>query len=217
MRQASLYAPLTAFYHARHREGLTMGSTTGWVRSGNVFSNLIFGVLAALALFGSIGCDSSSSSGSDPTSPPAPSATMVGILGCSQTTNAWRGWRDINGSAVWEVFAGYGGGGDVMEWARTAPNGDYWARFDSNIDGNPPATAIWWQICDLVGARGSFGDAEAVLDEIKRRVPGATIYVSSLADFERPETCKKQDIENSRTLADFIVNTGRAQPGRCYR
>ena len=37
--------------------------------------------------------------------------------------------------------------------------------------------------------------------------------MSSLADFEKPRTCQKQDIENSRRLADFIVGTGRAQPG----
>ena len=144
-----------------------MGTTTG--RRSAV------ALMAALALLGSITCSSSSDS---PTSPPPAGATMVGIIGCSQTSNAWRGWLDIGDNAVWKLVVGYGGG-DISEWSRTIPTGDYWARLDSNVDGNPPATAIWWQICDIVRRPGSFGDAEAVLTEIERRVPGATVYVSS--------------------------------------
>lgn len=184
-------------------------ATTSGRRSAPAFSNLAAGLLAALALVGSITCSSSSDS---PTSPPPAGATTVGVIGCSQTSNAWRGWLDTGDSTVWRLFTGYGGG-DVSEWARSIPNGDYWARFDSNIDGNPAATAIWWQICDIVRRPGTLGDAQAVLEEIQRRVPEATIYVSSLADFEKPQTCQKQDIENSRRLADFIAGTGRAQAG----
>ena len=187
-----------------------MGRTTGRTRSRSIILNSAVAALVALALFGSITCGGSSNE--SPTEPPAQGAVRVGIVGCSQTSNAWRGWLGITNSNVWNLVTGYGGG-DISEWSRSIPNGDYWARLDANAGGNAPATAIWWQICDLVRRPGNFGDAEAVLDEIKRRVPGATIYVSSLADFERPQTCEKQDIENSRRLADFIVNTGRAQPG----
>ena len=60
---------------------------------------------------------------------------------------------------------------------------------------------------------GTFTDSDAVLAEIRRRVPGATMYVSPLADFERPETCQKQDINNSRRLVNHLVATGGASRG----
>ena len=81
------------------------------------------------------------------------------------------------------LLQGYGGG-DIAEWSRTIPTGDYWSRLEANIAGNPPATAVWWQICDLALDNGT------------------------LADFERPETCQKQDLVNSRRLVDHLVANG---------
>ena len=134
-------------------------------------------------------------------------------MGCSQTTTAWAGWLGTGDGRVWtNLLRGYGGG-DIAEWSRTIPNGDYWSRLESNIVGNPPATAVWWQICDLAMDNGTLADSDAVLAEIRRRLPGVTVYVSPLADFERPETCQKQDIVNSRRLVDHLVATGSALRG----
>lgn len=137
----------------------------------------------------------------------------MAVVGCSQTTTAWGGWQGTGDSRVWmNVVQGYGGG-DIAEWSRTIPNGDYWSRLESNIVGNSPATAVWWQICDLAMDNGTLADGDAVLAEIRRRFPGATVSVSPLADFERPETCQKQDIGNSRRLVDHLVATGGAFRG----
>lgn len=165
----------------------------------------------ALAIALSVTCGGGGGSGG-PTSPPAPGQVVVGVIGCSQTSNAWRGWESLGDDRVWHLVAGYGGG-DVAEWARTIPSGDYWSRLDTNIAENPQATAVWWQICDIHRDNGTFGDAEAVLAEIRRRLPGATVFASPLASFEQPETCQKQDIENSRRLTDHIVTTGGALAG----
>ncbi len=164
---------------------------------------------STLLVAGSMACESSSS----PTaSGPEAGMTIVGVVGCSQTSTAWGGWLDTGDGRAWSLIEGYGGG-DIAEWSRTIPNGDYWSRLDSNIAGNSAATAVWWQICDLALDNGTFAATDAVLAEIRRRIPGATVYVSPLTDFERPETCQKQDIDNSRQLADHAINAGGALPG----
>ena len=159
-----------------------------------------------------VACSTACGSSGNPTAPSSDETTTVGVVGCSQTSTAWAGWLDRGDGLVWNLLRGYGGG-DIAEWSRTIPNGDYWSRLDSNIAGNRTATAIWWQICDLAMDNGTFTDADAVVAEIRRRLPGSTVYVSPLADFERPETCQKQDIDNSRRLVDHLVATGGAFRG----
>lgn len=121
------------------------------------------------------------------------------------------GWTP---GTVWSGISCRGnGGGDIAEWSRTIPNGGYWSRLERNLAGNPPATAVWWQICDLALDNGTLADSDAVLAEIRQRLPGAIVYASPLADFERPETCQKQDIDNSRRLVDHVVANGGAFRG----
>ena len=157
-------------------------------------------------------CSAACSSSSSPTAPRPGEPTIVGVLGCSQTTTAWAGWLDTGDGRVWDLLQGYGGG-DIAEWSRTIPNGGYWSRLETNIASNPPATAVWWQIYDLARDNGTFADSDAVLAEIRRRLPGAIVYVSPLADFERPGACQKQDIDNSRRLVDHVVANGGAFRG----
>ena len=124
--------------------------------------------VGALLVVGATACSSSSS----PTVPSSGGPTIVAVVGCSQTTTAWGGWQGTGDSRVWmNVVQGYGGG-DIAEWSRTIPNGDYWSRLESNIVGNSPATAVWWQICDLAMDNGTLADGDAVLAEIRRRFPG---------------------------------------------
>ena len=183
-----------------------MAETLGMDRASDGIA-LIYRGLAALVA-SSIACSPSGS----PTTPSTGQTTIVGVVGCSQTTTAWAGWLEIGNGQIWNLLQGYGGG-DIAEWSRTIPTGDYWSRLESNIAGNPPATTVWWQICDLAMDNGTLADSDAVLAEIQRRVPGATVYVTPLADFERPETCQKQDIDNSRRLVDHVVATGGASRG----
>ena len=157
-------------------------------------------------------CSTACSSSGSPTAPSPGDTTLVGVVGCSQTSAAWGGWLDRGDGRVWNLLQGYGGG-DIAEWSRTIPSGDYWSRLERNIAGNQPANAVWWQVCDLAMDNGTLADSEAVLVEIRRRLPGATVYVSPLADFERPETCQKQDLENSRRLVDHVVSAGGAFRG----
>ncbi len=141
-----------------------------------------------------------------------PTQTVVGVVGCSQTTNAWRGWIDTGDDRVWQVVSGYGGG-DVVEWATGVPDGDYWRRLDANSAANATATVVWWQLCDLALDSGLFGHVEAILAEIRERIPGASVYASPLAEFERPETCVKMNVQNSNRLVDFLVATGQVRRG----
>ncbi len=170
-------------------------------------------VLAGVALLTAIACNGSSPTAAPPPGePPPPDSTLVGVVGCSQTTTAWRGWIETGDDGVWRFVLGYAGG-DIVKWAGDIPNGDYWMRLDANIAGNGQATAVWWQICDRLLNPGTTADAEAVLAEIQHRVPGASVYASPLAEFERPETCTKMNLPNSNALVDHLVNSGLAQRG----
>jgi len=166
--------------------------------------HLAFGALViALAACGGGG----NSSPTDPTGPPVSTSAQIAVIGCSQTSNAWRGWLEQGDSKVWTLIQGYGGGA-VTDWAGGIPNGDYWRRFDTNAAANPPANIVWWELCDRSRRPASIMQAEAIAEEIHRRLPGVTIYATPLAEFERPETCGKQDIANSRRITDHMIMTG---------
>jgi hypothetical protein len=168
--------------------------------------------VAILATLVGIGCGGGGSPTDPGGSPPITPSTSIGVVGCSQTTNAWRGWLGQGDARVWTLVIGYGGGA-VTDWAAQIPDGLYWTRFDRNQGANPQATVIWWQLCDRNFPTANVMHAEAVLGEIRRRHPTATIYVTPLAEFERPETCGKQNIANSHMLTDYLVGTGEVERG----
>lgn len=155
--------------------------------------------------------------GSSPTAPggapPPPITTaQIAVMGCSQSTNAWRGWLAQGDGRVWTQVVGYNGG-TVTRWASQIPDGDYWRRLRTNMGSNPTANVVWWQLCDVIRTPGSIMGVEAIFNEIQNQLPRATIYVTPLAEFQAPETCLKQNISNSRLLADHLVMSGLAQRG----
>lgn len=174
---------------------------------------LLVVVVAACSSGGGSGNNAGPTAPTPPPPPPPPSSSaQIAVIGCSQTSNAWRGWIAGGDMRVWELFQGYGGG-DVSDWARDVPNGDYWNRFDVNVDSNPDAGIIWWQLCTLLSRPGTEADVDAIAAEIKRRIPGVVIYVTPLAEFEKPETCNKDNLPNSRALTDYLVGNGTARRG----
>lgn len=138
----------------------------------------------------------------------------MGVVGCSQTSRGWDGWVATGDERPWQTQIGDYGGGAVARWAAQIPDGDYWMRLDANVAANPAATTIWWQLCDLIARPATAADAESVVAEIRDRFPGATVYVSPLAEHEDPTACpEKEDVAASRALVDHLVTIGQARRG----
>ncbi|MGZ8158353.1 MAG: fibronectin type III domain-containing protein [Methylobacter sp.] len=111
-----------------------------------------------------------------PPPPPPPSTDVVGYLGCSMTQGVARGAISL-GYNVWNPVPVIGGGG-IKQWSDFSSA--YWKEFDKAQTAQP-TTVFWWMLCALENSKDSetYDNALAVVDEIKRRVPGAIVYVSA--------------------------------------
>ncbi|MEO7191355.1 MAG: hypothetical protein ABI051_09895 [Vicinamibacterales bacterium] len=153
------------------------------------------------------------------TSPLSPSAPLVGYIGCSNTWQTVAGYHDFaGGTHIWESDPNYGGG-DVVSWgSQTSNSNSYWSEFAKLYAGHPETKTLWIQICvkSFSTYDQAYSAAIIVIDEAKRRVPGATIYVSGLNDFSPLDICQNSGPSGttfSRQIADAISSSGLALKG----
>lgn len=104
--------------------------------------------------------------------------SAIGFVGCSMTVSAVNGAELLGYTNFWTSDTEYGGGG-VWQWAKDL-NGDFWQAFQANQNNNP-VSVVWWNLCSLGSdeVNETLTNAKVVLDEIKRRIPGVTVYVSA--------------------------------------
>lgn len=156
-----------------------------------------------------------------PTSPPSttpPSGgTAIGYVGCSNSAGAVDGYHLDGGTAMWPFIRNYGGG-TVTVWANEiGTNGQHWSAFTKQQQANP-STTFWFQLCRLASENGQpiVAQAQAVIAEIRRRVPGATVYVSALNDWVAPHVCPICGLGTPADMqadADELVASGDALAG----
>lgn len=118
---------------------------------------------------------------------PTDATTTIGYIGCSNTSQAVMGYRLVGGVAMWEVTEdtvhGFDGGA-VVDWAKNAEKGNkFWRTFDKYLTANPNTEKIWWQMCVRHQDAPSLADALEVVAAAQRRIPGVTMYVSSLPSY----------------------------------
>jgi chitodextrinase len=105
----------------------------------------------------------------------------VGYLGCSMTMHAIEGAIALGDTTFWNTVPTYDGGG-VYAWAKNLSDAtsSYWSEFQQAYNAQSTKT-IWWELCAVSkdAAYETYDNALKVLNEIKRRVPGATVYVSA--------------------------------------
>lgn len=138
-----------------------------------VFSFLIFGILV-------YGC----AVGNTQTATVQDSEEIsIGYIGCSNTRETVEGYHHLGGQKMWGYERRYGSG-TILDWSRNPEESVYWEVFDRLLEKHPGTKAIWWQLCIMDENREtSYEHANIVLDGIRKRIPGATIYVSALADY----------------------------------
>ncbi|MBA3758108.1 hypothetical protein H0X10_00545 [Candidatus Saccharibacteria bacterium] len=153
---------------------------------------------------------------------------IIGYVGGSLTSNATDGYKLLNGSKLWDAkradFGGYGGG-TIDKWAdginTQSETNKYWQSFDGlyQTSKSRGATKVVW--VQLLG-RGEqtddeyYDDALAVIDEVKRRIPEAAMYVSAMNDYNPTTTCKDLQADaplQMQRVLDRVVQASKARRG----
>jgi hypothetical protein len=151
---------------------------------------------------------------------------LVGYVGCSQTRDIAKG-IDNNGyndtNQYWEsdiIRRGYDGG-TVLKWGRVSDRSKYWRTFNAAVAVNPGTTDVWVQICvkDFVeeGPRLTrFDAAEITVTEIRRILPGVTVHVSAMNEYDDPDLCTLSGPTGpaiAQGVVDHLVESGLALEG----
>lgn len=140
----------------------------------------------------------------------------IGYIGCSNTRETVEGYHRVGGEKMWSYDKRYDSGA-VLDWAREAETGNkYWDVFDELLIENPNTKIIWWQLCIRHDEEEtSYEHADLILKEIRVRIPGAKIYVSSLADYTDGicEITGTSGLEKAKELVRELDNNGDVFPG----
>ncbi|MGZ8184383.1 MAG: thrombospondin type 3 repeat-containing protein [Methylobacter sp.] len=150
----------------------------------------------------------------------AAGAAQIGYVGCSMTEDTVEGYHDLGGTSLWPDAEGVYGGGGVTEWASALNDSSrYWFWFQETLNDHPETSMVWWQLCTSADEEGSdqqlLEDARAIRDEIRRRAPNATIYVSSQPDYA-DQVCKIAGPDGPQKMQDLaaqLVSEGGVETG----
>src|SRR3989344_2695172 len=112
-----------------------------------------------------------------------PNLQTIGFIGCSNTRETVEGYHHVGGKKMWDYERRYGSG-TLIDWSQNPDDSKYWDVFDGLLKKYPETKAIWWQLCIMDEDRAtSYEHASIILNEIRKRIPDAAIYVSALADY----------------------------------
>lgn len=148
------------------------------------------------------------------TNPPPTTTAEVGYIGCSMTIGAINGALRLNPSGYWPVY-NIGGGG-VSKWADL--NSQYWKDFQTAYNANPVKT-FWFELCALSTEKDkeTIDAAMAVIDELKRRIPDVTIYVSAQPTYTpTSHVCQIAGSDGPQRMSDIastLIMSGEVKAG----
>lgn len=110
-------------------------------------------------------------------------AVSIGYIGCSNTRQTVEGYQLLGGTKMWPYEKRYDSGA-VRDWANNAEKGNkYWDVFDELLERHPNTRAIWWQLCIRQEDDTEYEDGIPILEAIRKKIPGAKIYVSPLPGY----------------------------------
>lgn len=165
---------------------------------------------------GNTSSKSSTASATTTTEPGTPTAGVIGYVGCSMTMDAVDGAISLGSADFWNTLPVYSSGG-VYQWASNL-NSSYWTEFQAAQDAQP-TTTVWWQLCSLnsTADKETYDNALIVVNEIRRRIPDVTVYVSAQPGYNpSTHTCNiagSTGPTRMESLANQIVKNGVAFPG----
>jgi hypothetical protein len=122
------------------------------------------------------------------------------------------------GTRFWEPIREYTSG-VIKAWSDGVgdPSNSYWQAFDAH-QRDKPATVFWFQMCahPETSDQENHDDAVTIIDEIHRRVPDATVFVSAVNGYVAPHACSLLGADGPsrlRATADELAREGHATRG----
>lgn len=99
----------------------------------------------------------------------------------------------------------------------TAVTNSYWTKFNNALVAQPTNT-FWLQLCAIAtdAAQETYANVVAWINEVKRRVPGAIIYISAQPKYVPASTCSiagSNGPDRMEVLVNQIVSNGVALAG----
>jgi hypothetical protein len=160
------------------------------------------------------GAASGAASGPSETFPGGP----IGYIGCSNTHDAVGGYEEVGGKRFWPIIGEYKGG-TVLNWSGEIgnPSSVYWSQFKSHL-AETPTKILWFQFCSHPDEteEAVYTGAVAILAEVQRLDPGATVYVSPINGFVAPHVCDLTGPDGPtqmKAVADRLAAEGKARRG----
>jgi len=144
---------------------------------------------------------------------------VVGYIGCSMTQAIGNGLKLLGSTAGWQPVPEYGGAGVSQWWSDF--NNKYWQAFDKALAAQP-TTTILWELCALekFKTQETLDNAKDVIDELKRRVPSAVIYVSAQPYYTpSSHTCNiagQSGVDRMAGIVASLVSEGYAKQGPVF-
>ena len=119
----------------------------------------------------------------DSISPEEAAQRSIGYIGCSNTRETVEGYYHMGGKKRGDAERRYGSG-TILDWSQNLDNSKYWKVFDKLLEKYPKTNTIWLQFCIMDENRAtSYEHVSIILNEINKRIPNVTIYVSPLAEY----------------------------------
>ena len=137
----------------------------------------------------------------------------VGYVGASMSMEAVAGAIAAGSTKFWSgITSAYSGGGP-WQWAQNLSNSStFWAGFNAAYTARP-TTTFWLELCAVSTSKANetLANCIIVVNEIKRRAPGAVVYVSSQPDYTNGHVCNiagSDGPSRMATLAAQLVSGG---------
>lgn len=162
-----------------------------------------------------------------PSSTPPPSSLPSGpdhtggpiaYIGCSNTVQTVAGYHAAGGTRFWPSFGTYGGA-TIQRWAAElrSPSSGLWGTFQGELQ-QEPAKVVWVQLCAFgsMGEEQTYAAAVTVIQEVRRLIPGAVVFVSPLNGYVAPHVCGltgPDGTARTASVADRLASDGVAFRG----
>lgn len=148
----------------------------------------------------------------------AEESSTIGYIGCSNSRDAVNGYHTVGGTRLWPAIGPYGGG-VIKTWQDQIgdPHSEKWNAFNAEQAAHP-AQIVWVSICAYSGHSEDdiYNATVDVINEVKRIIPGVTVYASPINDWVAPHVCSKTGktaVPRTTSTADRVSSEGKAKRG----
>ena len=113
------------------------------------------------------------------------SSEHIGYIGCSSTSIRISGYHEIGGEKFWAPQGAYFSN-SILDWANKIGDNvtrGVWVAFDKQLAEFPGTDKVWIELCIRDVDNITYEDTYAVVENVRAKIPGVTIFVSPIAGY----------------------------------